>query len=146
MAGIVFWWRGINQDIEIAKKFLETRMLPFKYKVKQKDGTWKEESNFVQGALRPIQLYEYVVPKENVDAVLTSMFHVNSGKNYTKLKTMLRKAMGLKRVNLKKRDRTKKLLLPELLFRNINLQLVGVKEDKEGALDNDEGNAIGERL
>jgi len=146
MTGIVFFSRGINQDVEIAKKFLETRMLPFKYKVKQKDGSWKEETNFVQSALRPIELFELVVPKDTVDTVINSMFPDGNEKIYPKIKTMLRKIMKLKNPKFKKRDKTNRLAIPSTLFNNVNMQLVGIREDKVGSLDNDKGNVIGERL
>ena len=146
MTGIVFFSRGIKQDVETAVKFLETRMLPLKYKVKQKDGTFKEETNYIQSALRPIQLYELVVPNPTVPSVLKAIFPANNEKQYSKIKTMLRKVMGLKKVDIPKNDKIPKLAIPSQLFRNINMQFVGIKRDKYGALDNDVGNVIGERL
>jgi len=146
MAGIVFFSRGIKQDLDLAVKFMETLMLPFKYKVKQKDGTWKEETNYVQSALRPMQLYELVVPEPVVLNVVKSIFPAYNEKKYSKIKAMLRKVMGLKKLKIPQDKKIPILKIPSALFKNVDMQLVGIKEDKIGALDNDKGNIIGERL
>ena len=151
MSGIVFWSRGIKHELELRNKFLETYMFPITYKVKQKDGTFLEKTTHVQGALRPIVLYEYVIPEPCEDLVLNTLFKssLDKGKGaderHSKIKAILRKAMGLKKVNLKKRDQTKKLLHPEA-FRFITNDLIGIRKDKIGALDGDKGDVIGERL
>ena len=95
---------------------METQMFMFKRKViskdaqgnflKNSDGTYqyeKEENVInVQGALRPIELWEYVFPEESLQEVL-AMMEVN--KNYNELRPemqrvawLLRKGTGAKKI------------------------------------------------
>jgi len=78
--------RGIQQQVDIWKKFMETKMFLWKRQplkrdkdgkyVKNKDGSYDRGDPIttrVQGALRPIQLYEYVFPEECLPEVLAMM-------------------------------------------------------------------------
>jgi hypothetical protein len=79
---LVFMMRGIQQQRDIYKKFLETQMFRWIRQpllrdekgefIKNEDGTFKRgdyEATMVQGALRPIELYEYVFPKDSIKVV-----------------------------------------------------------------------------
>ena len=78
--------RGISQNFEMWKKFMETQMFWFRQKpilkddkgnfLKNPDGTYQygpEGMVKVQGALRPIQFFEYVFPQESLQEVLAMM-------------------------------------------------------------------------
>ena len=78
--------RGIKQAQEMWEKFMQTQWFEFPQKIikkdangnflKNPDGTYQYEETpkdsyvRVQGALRPIQLWEYVFPKECLHEVL----------------------------------------------------------------------------
>lgn len=110
---LVFMVRGIQQQVDIWKKFMETQMFDWKRQpllrgkdgsfLKNPDGSYmrgKEELTRVQGALRPLQLYEYVFPEECYPEVLGMMEMQNrTGKERKEFRApawILRKAMGLK--------------------------------------------------
>jgi len=77
----VFFTRGINEQVEARWKiFMQSQMFWFKQKpikkdsktgefLKNEDGTYQYEPEIwtkVQGALRPLQLWEYVFPEETL--------------------------------------------------------------------------------
>lgn len=104
--------RGINQSFEVWKKFMETQMFNWKREnlnfcecgqplvghddnvCKFKKFTPRVEYTKVQGALRPIQLFEYVFPKESLQEVLAMM---NCHKNYNKLRPEMAKVAWILR-------------------------------------------------
>lgn len=103
---------------------------------KNKDCKFKEfkprvEKFGVSGALRPIQLWEYIFPEEYKDEVLTSLNVDPSGKVHPILATinatLLRKAMGLKPVTFKPTEQTR------FMYRGkgqcVALYPIGIKED-----------------
>lgn len=100
MSSIVLMARGINQSFELWQKFMETKMFLWK-RLNLK--TNQEEATMVQGALRPIQLFEYVVPNECIPEALAMMgLHKNEKmrpeiNNYA---WILRKLMGLKKIEV----------------------------------------------
>jgi len=78
--------RGAPEQVDIWKKFMETQMFNWKRQplkkdekgnfIKKEDGTYErgaDEFTRVQGALRPIQIYEYVFPEECLGEVLGMM-------------------------------------------------------------------------
>ena len=67
---LYFATRGINQQVDIWKMFMQTQMFPWK---RTNLKTKKEETTFVQGSLRPVQLWEYVFPEESLQEVLAMM-------------------------------------------------------------------------
>ncbi len=79
---LVFMTRGIQQERDKWKKFMETHMFWWKRQkllkdkdgnfIKKADGTYErgaEELTKVQGALRPIELWSYVVPESEIIGV-----------------------------------------------------------------------------
>lgn len=58
--------RGIKQNRDLFVKFLETRMFTWK----TKDLKGNEVLQSVQGALRPVELWEYIFPEECLPEVL----------------------------------------------------------------------------
>lgn len=85
----IFATRGIQQQIDLFKMFMQTQMFPWKRKnlnlcvcgqikqlhndaiCSQKTFTPREELIQIQGSLRPIQLWDYVFPDTCLDEVLT---------------------------------------------------------------------------
>ena len=82
MASIIFLVRGTNQSFEVWKKFMETQMFIWKRQrlLRDEKGNFipdgidengnekfkrgNEELTKVQGALRPMQIFEYTVPED----------------------------------------------------------------------------------
>jgi len=140
--------RGIQQQVDIWKQFMQTQMFNWKRQplLRDKDGKFikdsegnykrgKEEHTRVQGALRPIQLYEYVFPEECLPEVLAMMDIHNKEQIQHRLKApawMIRKAMGLKPVPIipelqgkKKEDITQKYVPTNA----VATYAVGVRKD-----------------
>ena len=117
---LILMTRGIQQSRDIWKQFMASQM----YKFPQKNLDWcqcgthkdlhgtdkcvcpefkpREEPKMVQGALRPIELWEYVFPRESLQEVLAMQ---NTHKEYNRLRPevnkmgwLLRKAMGAKKI------------------------------------------------
>lgn len=111
MAGIYFMVRGIKRQFDEWVSSMNAQRFPWKRtnlnvckcgKTKKECKCEKfeprEELNIVQGALRPVQLFEYVVPKECVNDVL-----INNGikgpiqrKEIKGMAWLLKKMMKLK--------------------------------------------------
>lgn len=75
---LILMTRGIQQSRDVWKKFMETQMFNWKRQrlTKKEDGTFERgawEMTRVQGALRPIELWEYVFPQESLQEVLAMM-------------------------------------------------------------------------
>lgn len=62
--------RGILRQVEELKSLLQAQRFAWKRKNLK---TGKEEMGLVQGALRPIQFWEYVFPEEALDDVLGAL-------------------------------------------------------------------------
>ena len=106
--------RGIKQQMDLWEMFMQTQMFHWKrnkllkdkkgnYR-KNKDGTFKrgpDELTRVQGALRPIQLYEYVFPEECLKEVIPmlNMHDITSVRpEVNNFAWILRKMMKLKKL------------------------------------------------
>lgn len=129
MAHIFMITRGINQNVELWKKFMETQMYPWK---RYNSETGKEEISQVQGALRPIQLWEYVVPKESVPEVVTVIKKGDMLNNYWgkgKIKYLLpfiRKMLGAKPLP---KDIQPVPTNRYIFCEQMGCEIIGVKED-----------------
>lgn len=148
--------RGINQSMEIWKTFMQAQMFDWKRRplIKDKDGKFiqegvdseghpiyqkgPEEYTIVQGALRPMQLWEYVFPKESLQEVIAMQDQI---KSYDKLRPevakiawLARKAMGAKKMpdmpDLKAKEpwQITKKYVP---MHGIGCYFLGIREDKE---------------
>lgn len=125
---VVFGTRGIKQATELWLKFMETRM--FKAKVKNLQ-TGQDEFIAVQGALRPIQLWDYVFPEEALDQVLSMMEadKNNWNEKEDKVKTkVLQKALNLDPMPKK----WNKVDAPYLMKDNVAFYFIGTKKDVKG--------------
>ena|SRR3990167_11337311 len=72
---VYFLTRGIRRSRDQWVEFMSTRMFPWRRKnLQTKQWEWK----IVQGALRPIELWEYVIPKNALQETL-AMQHMANG-------------------------------------------------------------------
>ncbi len=113
--------RGIKHEVDRMIRELSSQYLPF---------TWKKKKKMlVQVAVRPVQLWEVVFPKEHLDPLVKSLggggipLHQ---KKYGKWVTFLRKLLGAKK--LPKNLKTDKYIP----FHNqaTGTVIVGIKEDE----------------
>jgi len=114
--------RGIKHDVDRFINDLRGKYLPFKF---------RGENTMVQVAVRPIQLWEIVFPKEYKDLMLRSILENNQGKTqhkkHQKYITILRKILGIKKIP--KYDGESIERLP-LYLNNVEKIGIGIKEDK----------------
>ena len=148
--------RGINQSFEVWKMFMQSQMFDFRQQPLLKDdkGNFIEDGvdengnkkykrgpqtmTRVQGALRPIQLFEYVFPEESLQEVLAMM---NQHKQYNHMRPevnnyawILRKMTRFKKIpdmpELQKKEAweiTQKYVPPQ----GVGVYPLGIKEDKK---------------
>lgn len=125
-----FLTRGVNSQVEQFKVFMQAQMFPWKRKNLK---TGKDEIFECQGALRPIQLWEYIFPEESLDEVLR-MLDIASydEKAVTTLSTfkfkMLRRM--LKCGKIPKVDPDKKVRYRYIERKGVSIYPIGVKKDK----------------
>jgi len=98
---LYFISRGIKQNRDLFVKFMETQMFMWKRKDLK---TGEEKLDGVQGALRPVELWEYVFPEEVLPEVL-GMMHIDPkdadkyGALDQSMQTkVLRKMLGAKKI------------------------------------------------
>ena len=164
---LILMTRGVNSEVEIWKKFMETQMWWWKRQPLLKDekgnyikdgvdddGNQKykrgpEELTRVAGALRPIQLWEYVIPEEGagmIDGKLTptsnfkellaslNLHNENPLRNEMKpIAWALRKAMHLKPVPKFTELYGKKIqeLTQRFIYSDgVAVYPIGIKQDK----------------
>jgi len=147
---LVMMTRGINQQVDLWKKFMETQMFPFPQTplkkdkdgkfIKKEDGTYERgETNItrVQGALRPIQLWEYIVPEQSMPEVLAMLNQHKKADlrpGVAQAAWALRKMMGLKPVDQYRVEEHQDKNWYDLTSKYIPTEavatyLVGIKED-----------------
>jgi len=147
---LILMTRGIQQSRDVWKKFMETQMFDWKRQpllkddkgnfIKNEDGTYKrgpDQFTRVQGALRPIEFWEYVFPQESLQEVLAMQNPVH--KVYDQLRPevnrfawLLRKMTGAHKIpdmpELKKKESweiTKKYV-PMM---GMGVYPIGIKDD-----------------
>jgi len=86
--------RGIKQDVDRFITELSSKYLPYKLKGKQQ---------WVQVAVRPIQLWEVVFPQEHRDIMLATLFEDGKGgltqhKKHQKYVNLMRMGLGVKKI------------------------------------------------
>lgn len=125
MAHIVFATRGVKHEVDLFVATMQGQYFPWKRKNLK---TGEDETSWVQGALRPMQLWEYIVPDDAVDLVLTSLDIDENGKVHPFAASfnakMLRKTMGLEPVKYKKTPTRR--VIPR---QGVALYPIGLKKD-----------------
>ena len=126
---LYFLTRGIKQQRDIFVNFLQTQMWKWKRKNLK---TKKEEISRVQGALRPVELWEYVFPEECLDEVLTCLNitkdNLGTPKTFaTKTKlSALRKMCGAKKIKSYKKVPTSNFISTA----GVSIHPIGIKKDR----------------
>ena len=103
-----------------------------------KEFTPREEIHMIQGSLRPIELFEYTFPKEEITRVLNSV-HASKEDNHQafwggwagkKAAGVLRKMLGAKKIpEVEKTD----LPMEHTVFTpGYGMNVIGIRDDKEG--------------
>lgn len=111
--------RGIKQDLDRMIKELSSQYLPIKINGKP---------SAIQIAVRPINMYEIVYPREQHDLVCSTIFRWGDGKGqhkwHKKFATIIRKMLGVKPLKFKKGS--------QIPCFNNNIEFIGIgqKEDK----------------
>ena len=102
----------------------------------------------VQGALRPIQLWEYVFPKESLDVVLKTLAlprDYSKGHPYHGFKPhefAFRKLLGAKPIPIPNEK-----ILPRIIRKeHVSIMGIGIRDDEIGAIPEDSDNPIQEKL
>jgi hypothetical protein len=149
----VFAARGILHGMEMYQKFLETQMFPFSQLpilkdekgnfLKNEDGTYKHADKpldgiKVQGALRPIQLYEYIFPEECLPQVLAMMGlnkdYDNMRPEMTPISWTLRKMLHLQKIpdmpDVKKKEAWE-ITQDIIPYLGVAVYPIGIKKDSK---------------
>jgi hypothetical protein len=97
----MFLMRGVYHEQQLLKTFLQSQMFNWQ----TYDGITKKPKpiKMVQGALRPIELFEYIFPKESLGEVLAMLNIKDSDGNYGNVKgkahmELMRKMLGARRI------------------------------------------------
>jgi len=123
---VFFISRGINEQVEKWKKFVESWMLPYPY-IDTKDGNKKKVIGY-QANLKPIQLWGLTFPHEQRDLVLNSLQLAGKDSNIgflQKYTAPLRWALKADRIpeNIPK-------MAPKYLAKEfVQLMPIGIKDD-----------------
>ena len=73
---VFFISRGMNEQVDKWKKYMETWMMPLPYK---QNG--EEKNIWYQGNLKPIQLWSYTFPRAQKDFVLSTLAFADKTSN-----------------------------------------------------------------
>ena len=129
---LVFCASGIKHDLDLFEKFMETRSLNLPY-IDHNDGD-KEKNIVIQSQLRPINFYDFIFPKGELDHVLnglqigTDPDIISRNASMPKLYIeMLRKALKLKKIP---NPDISKGAIP-LYKQNIRIVGIGVRDDAD---------------
>ena len=115
--------RGIQQEVDKFVTHMQAQYFPY-------------QKSYVQGALRPIQLWEYVFPEESFDDVLAMLPTIEAEAHTVGLKTelaVLRKALKAKK--LPKIDRESLLKKARRIIYQDNVQILGIGTRKDAIKD-----------
>lgn len=138
---LYFTTRGVKHFRDLFVTMMQSQMFPWKRKNLK---TGKEEWTNVQGALRPIELWEYVFPEESLPEVL-AMLNIYSGKEASHnvdwrnklgikkanaMANFLRKAVGAKKIpNIKAVEKNRFVSMEAMA-----LHPIGIKKDARGKM------------
>jgi hypothetical protein len=130
---LYFLTRGIKQQRDLFVNFMTTQMFPW---VRKNIKTGKDETILVQGSLRPVELWEYVFPEEQLEEVLGAMgiktdtpTGYDTKINKTKL-AVLRKMLGAEKIPIKPFKPTNRYIET----RGVSIHPIGIKKDKREAV------------
>lgn len=125
MVHLVFATRGIMHQTLLFEAMMQSNWWPLSV---EKDGK-KVHVVDVQGALRPINFYEYVIPEDGLDELLTSLDIAEGGFVHPLParinQKIMQKAMGLEPIP-KKWNKTVKRHMPRA---DVALYPIGIKRD-----------------
>jgi len=130
---LYFISRGIKQNRDIFVNFLQTRLFPWKIKI---DG--KETTETVQGALRPVELWEYVFPKESLPEVCGMLgIDPKNTDNYGALSSSIQNSMLRKMLGAKEIPKDITPIQKDFVFKQgMGLHVLGIKDDVMGKIGN----------
>jgi len=127
--------RGIKNEMELTKIFMQAQM--FDWYVKNKQGQTMKQS--VQGAYRPWEFFEYTFPESSLPEVLSMLNVKNPDGSYgtmnqAKHLALLRRMLGLEKIpNLEIDEKTiQKRFIPR---RAVAMHLIGLKKDEFRLVD-----------
>lgn len=129
---LYFGLRGIKHMRDMTITHLQTQWFPWKRKNLK---TGEEETTFLQGSLRPVELYEYVFPEECLEEVLTMLkmtdenidYHENSlGKIGKFFLNKFRSILGLEPIPRGIKREPPKHIIP---LEGVTLHPIGIKKD-----------------
>lgn len=119
---------GHSRWLQTFEEYLKTRIFPMP--VTMPDGSTVMQN--VESALRPIQLYEFIFPKEHLDVVLNTLAKDGEdrprGKSLGLPLAMVRKALHLKKIP-KKRDPSKGKLA--IIDQHVRIVPIGIRYDED---------------
>ena len=123
--------RGIKQKRDIFVTQMQSQYFPWTRVNKE---TGKEETTFIQGALRPVELWEYVFPEESLPQVLAMLNMQNlPSANYipdTKI-AMIRRMLKCGKIPKIPTAERQHIVTDE----GMSLAGIGIKKDKRGVFD-----------
>lgn len=134
---LYFITRGIKHDVD---RFINDLQAQYSY-AEWKQGEGKPNITGVyQWGVRPVQLWEVVVRKEDMDDVLKCIPIAAESKREDLLLTPLRKALKAKKIDRKRADEIRKPENPRRIFctKNVACHLIGTKDDAV----NEDGNEM----
>lgn len=121
-----FITRGIQQEIDKFKRDVQSQYFPFKIKDPK---TGEEKIIHIQGALRPVQLWEYVLPKECFNEFYCSL---QIGKQDGKYDYLNKYIWALRKMlSADKMPEVPEVPRRIIYNKNIHFIPIGVKEDAE---------------
>ena len=130
---LYFATRGVKHMRDIFVTTMQSQFFPWRRKNLK---TKKDETTYVQGALRPIELWEYVFPEENLPQVLAMLEIKNTkGSNVTDFldakAVMLRKMLGAKKI-----PKVKEVERQNVISKTgVSIHPIGIKEDERQDVD-----------
>ena len=128
---LYFISRGVKHFRDIFVTQMQGRFFPWKRKNLK---TGVEEMHAVQGALRPIELWEYVFPEESLPEVIAMLdAHGLGGESVTAPKRTKLLKMGMKKaLNAESLPKDIKKVDTMKVFRNgVAIDIIGIKKDKK---------------
>jgi len=132
---LYFLTRGIKGQVEQWEKFMQSQFFNFP---RRRETTKRNETIAVQGALRPIQLWEFVFPKDCLQDVLLNMkVNPKSPEPYAgwdKYSVFFRKLLKAKEIP-KIDVEPGSIISRPLTVAGVVVHPIGIKEDEEGIID-----------